>query len=261
MNAPPADRPPRSPRKGYWALGAMVCGAVLFALSWNDVLPGGWTLRGWVEPHASREARVRQIHSQKRLDLFAGQNRSAPTGSIVFAGSSGIERFPLARLFPGAPTQNRGIGDEACGQFMDRLQATRPFAPAAAWVLYLGSLDFRRLNSTPEEVLQRVERAIEAVRGDRTDLPIALIGILPEQDMPEAMVTRLAQTNAGLARLCARMEVAFVDTARAPITQPDGTLSATHASDKLHLNRKGYDALAGWLLEASLPIAKLLQAN
>jgi lysophospholipase L1-like esterase len=261
MNAPPADRPPRSPRKGYWALSSMVCGAILFTLSWNDVLPGGWTLRGWVEPHTSRETRVRQTHSQERLDLFAGQNRSAPAGSVVFAGSSTIERFPLARLFPGAPTQNRGIGDEACGQFMDRLQASRPFAPAAAYVLYLGSLDFRRLNSTPEEVVQRIERAIEAVRGDRTDLPIALIGILPEQDMPEALVTRLAQTNAGLARLCGQMEVTFVDTARAPITQTNGSLNLGYASDKLHLNRKGYDALAGWLLEASPPLAELLNTK
>lgn len=261
MKAPPTDGPPGIPRKGCWALGAMACGAILFALAWNDVVPGGWTLKGWVEPHSSREARARQEHSQKRLARFAGQNLSAPVGSIVFAGSSTMERFPLARLFPGAPTQNRGIGDEACGPFLLRLQASRPAAAPAAWVLYLGSLDFRRLNSPAEDVVQQVERAMDAVRDDRTDLPLILIGILPEQGMPKAMVQRLAQTNAGLARLCARTGATFVDTARPPITQADGSLSSTHASDRLHLNRLGYDVLAEWLVESSPLLARLLKAQ
>ena len=258
MQAPPPHHPAGSPRPWLLALGAMALGAALFGLAWNDVLPGGWTLRGWVEPHAEREARARLEHSQERLALFAGQNGDIAAGSVVFAGSSTMERFPLEELFPGAPTLDRGIGDESCIDFLERIEASRPTEPAAAWVLYLGSLDFRRLNSAPEQVVARAARAVEAIRGERSELPLALIGILPEQGMSRSMVERLAQTNAGLAEMCTRANVTFVDTARSPITGPDGSLNSDYSADGLHLNRRGYGILAGWITEASPGLVKLL---
>ncbi|MDF1839333.1 MAG: GDSL-type esterase/lipase family protein [Planctomycetota bacterium] len=261
MTSPPPHRSPGMPSPWRMSLGVLALAAAVLGLAWIDVLPGGWTLRGWVEPHAKREARARHEHSQERLLLFARENEEPQSDSIVFAGSSTMERFPLDELFPGAETLNRGIGDETCEEFYRRVGASRPRGPAAAWVLYLGSLDFRRLNSDPEVVVQRVEAAIGAIRGGRTELPLVLIGILPEQGMSAAMVTRLAQTNAGLAQLCSRLDVDFVDTARAPITGADGSLSPDHAVDALHLNRKGYGVLAGWLLEASPRVAARLQAK
>jgi lysophospholipase L1-like esterase len=47
------------------------------------------------------------------------------------------------------------------------------------------------------------------------------------------------------------MGVTFVDTARAPLTNPAGSLSAELATDRWHLSGEGYGILAEWLLEAS----------
>ncbi len=261
MHASPTHRSGRIPSSGVLVLGSLALVAALLGLAWIDVLPGGWTLRGWVEPHAEREARARREHSEERMRVFLAENRSVPAGSIVFAGSSTMERFPLEQSFPGAPAVDRGIGDETCAEFVERLAASRPPTPASAWVLYLGSLDFRRLHSAPSEVAQRVEAAIGAVRGDREELHLVLIGILPERDMSEEMVQRLALTNAVLKQLCSRLGVSFVDTARAPITGQDGSLDPGHAADRVHLNAEGYRVLAGWLVEASPILAEELGAQ
>ncbi len=241
------------------ALGGLVAGAALFALSWCDVLPGGWTLRGWVEPHAAREQRARDLHAQERLSFFEEANRGSRADPIVFAGSSTIERFPLDELFPGAGAHNRGIGDEPCESFLERLAASTPDQKPSAWVLYLASVDFRRLNASPELVQQRVRGVLDQLQAKNPGAKLFLIGILPEQDMPEAMKSRLAETNALLADLCRARNLVFVDTARPPITAADGSLAPELAMDRLHLNRRGYGVLAQWLVDASPLLAGRLR--
>ena len=248
----------RPPLGSMWrlALGSMAVGACLMGLAWVDVLPGGWTLRGWVQPHSSREARARSDHAQERLELFARENQEAQANSWVFAGSSTIERFPLSDFFEGASTQNRGIGDETCEEFLARLDRSRPLAPVQAWVLYLGSLDFRRLKASPGDTAGRVELILQRIQSADPQASLTLIGILPERDMSLEMVQRLAATNAKLSKLCSRHGVSFVDTARAPLRDPNGSLAPRYASDKLHLNRLGYGVLADWIKQASPRLAR-----
>ncbi len=236
-----------------------MAGAALFALCWCDVLPGGWTLRGWVEPHAAREQRARDRHTRERLELFKEANRESRADPIVFAGSSTIERFPLNDLFPGVNTHNRGIGDESCESFLERLTASTPDHPPSAWVLYLASVDFRRLKASPAQVQHRVSQVLNQLKVTDRNVRLFLMGILPEQDMPEDMKSRLAETNALLADLCEMPDCVFVDTARPPITAADGSLAPEFATDRLHLNRRGYGVLAEWLVDASPFLADRLR--
>jgi lysophospholipase L1-like esterase len=229
------------------ATALLVLATLAGTLAWFDVLPGGWTLRGWLEPHAKREARARAEHRRERLALFAETAAEAPAGAVVFLGSSTIERFPLAASFPGVPCVERGIGDEDARGLLERLERSLPPAPLAGAVLYLASVDFRRHGAPPEAVRARAAAVVDALRGRQADLPLALIGILPERDMAPALVERLAATNAALAGLCAERGVAFVRTDRAPITDAVGALDPACAADHLHLNAAGYRALAGWL--------------
>ncbi|MEZ6021672.1 MAG: hypothetical protein R3F17_16760 [Planctomycetota bacterium] len=53
-----------------WLLGLAALGLGALGLAWIDVLPGGWTLRGWVIPHAQREERLRLQHREQRLAEF-----------------------------------------------------------------------------------------------------------------------------------------------------------------------------------------------
>ena len=222
---------------------------LLLALAWVDVLPGGWRLRGWVTPHPVREAREQAERSARRLLAFEAENAEAPAGATVWLGSSTIERFPLAELMPNTTHLNRGIGGESAGQLLDRLERSLPAARPARLVFYIGSIDHRVHDRSAARVAADARRVVEAALERYGEDPpaVTVIGILPEQDMPSAMVERLARTNAALAALCTAHGWRFVDTARAPLRQEDGSLDPAYAADHLHLNRDGYKVLALWL--------------
>ena len=233
--------------------------AALVGLAWFGVLPGGWTLRGWIEPHAQRAAREQAERSAARLALFAPENRSAEAGSIVFLGSSTIERFPLSEAFPNRPCLNRGIGNETATELFERLDASLPDAPPAAVVLYAASLDFRRENRPPDILCRRVKGIVRHLRRRVPGSSLALIGLLSEREMPPSRVAALKEANAALEALCSELGVAFVSTYRPPVVDEAGAMTVACTADRLHLNATGYAHLTRWLLEDGGAVAELLR--
>lgn len=234
--------------------------ATVLVLSWTHVLPGGSRMRAWLMPHAVREARDIEEHAARRRLAFAAE-APPPAGAVVFLGSSTIERFPLAASFPGVPCVDRGIGNESLPRLLERLDASLPAARPAAAVLYLGSIDFRVHGRAPARIADLAGLAVRWIRERHADLPVALIGILPERDMPPEMVARLAETNAALAALCATRGYAFVATDVAPITAADGSLEPALAADRLHLNEAGYAALAARLRADESVVGAILRGE
>lgn len=227
-------------------------GLLALALAWHDVLPGGWRLRGFVKPHAVRDAEARAAHRAARLALFRSEPAAAP-GAIVFLGSSTIERFPLREAFPGLHTLNRGIGDEPLAELCARLAVGLPPDPGA-FVVYGGSVDARRLGRSAEEVAAEAERVLDALAARAPGAPIAWIGVLPDRTMSADVAARVSACNAALAALSARRGHTFVPTHRAPLVDAAGRLSAAASVDELHLSQDGYEALAGFLREAFPPL-------
>lgn len=224
--------------------------AALLGLAWVDVLPGGWRLRGWVTPHDVRFAREQDQRSARRMATFEEENAAAPSGATVWLGSSTVERFPLDELFPSTSHLNRGIGGESGQELLARLGASLPAAPPARLVFYLGSIDFRHLDRTPEAIAETAEEIVTATLQTYPEHTpqVFLLGILPEQDMPEAMTKSLARTNSCLAALCATHDDwAFIETCRAPLQLRTGSLNPEYAADRLHLNHRGYQVLAAWM--------------
>lgn len=232
--------------------------ALIALLAWFDVIPGGWTLRGWVEPHSERRARRQAEYSARRLEEFAAENELVTPGSVVFLGSSTIERFPLRKCFPDRYCLDRGIGDETATELLARLDASLPSAPPAGLVLYAASVDFRREGQPPEVIEARVRAVVRRIRERFPGLPIALVGLLSERDARADFVARLRATNARLARLAGESGLAFVDTDRPPVSLPSGALSEECSADRLHLSEEGYRHLTRWLLEDGGEVARLL---
>jgi lysophospholipase L1-like esterase len=257
--ATPSPPPTRRPKR--WLLGAPLAPLILalaLALVWYDVLPGGWRLRGWVVPHAERQAREQAQHSAERMALFTTENLSIGEGAIVFLGSSTVESFPLETAFPNRPILDRGIAGETAGELLARLHESLPATEPVAALVYGGSLDFRRENAPPAEVTRRVKSVLVALRARVPDLPIALIGILPERDMDPPFVGRLIRTNRRLNALATEMNAAFVSTERPPITACDGSLAEAYSTDRWHLNSVGYEHLAAWILRDGGEVGLLL---
>ena len=242
-------------RKTALAVGLL---ALLTLLVWVDVLPGGWHLRGWVVPHAVRRAQEQAHHSAARLALFESERSTIPAGALVFLGSSTVEYFPLESSFPGRPVLNRGIAGESAGELLARLHASLPAAEPAAAILYGGSIDFRREGASPAEVSRRVKSVLLALKDRAPDLPIILLGILPERDMDAPFVARLILTNRRLDALATEQAITFVSTERPPIMTPGGSLAHEYSVDRWHLNAAGYEHLTRWILMSAGPAAELL---
>ncbi len=230
---------------------SLLAPALLLALIWFDVLPGGWRLRGWVTPHAVREARRQAEHSERRLVSFAAENAAAGPGATVWLGSSTIERFPLDELLGGGPHLNRGIGSESAPELLERVERSLPAARPARLVFYIGSIDFRIHGRSAARIATAAEQVIEAALGrygeEAKTIEICVLGILPEREMPAEMVSRLEATNAALAALCGE-RWRFLDLNRTPIRLESGSLNPELAADRLHLNHEGYEVLAKWLI-------------
>ncbi|MAG61956.1 hypothetical protein CMO84_00345 [Candidatus Woesearchaeota archaeon] len=239
---------------------SLMGGALLAVLAWNDVLPGGWTLRGWITPHAEREALEQAVYSASRMVQIEELCANAPPGAIAFLGSSTIERFPLAELFPDKNCLNLGIGNESTSALIDRLERSVPVGIAGA-VLYVGSIDFRDQHRRPEGIAALAGEILDQLRAGSPELPLALIGVLPEQSMDASFVRELGQVNAVLLALCHEKGCAFVATSRPPITDASGSLNPEVAADRLHLGPEGYSHLARWLTEDGGALGQLLQTD
>ncbi len=236
----------------FVGLGTAGCGLAL-TLSWFDVLPGGWTLRGWVKPHVERDAEKRKQHSLDRQQLFLAENQTVQPGAVLFAGASHIERMPLSEWFAAGSFINRGIHSETSADLLARLLLSLPPVPIRGAILSIGANDVIQLQSPPAEIETRAQAILDLLR-KRTStpqqtIPILLIGILPQQDMDAADVAYLAETNAQLAILCERNGIEFLNTDRAPLRTEAGRLNSDYAEDPWHLNQRGYGVLRGWLLE------------
>lgn len=238
-------------------LGAPLLGLVMITLVWNDVLPGGWTLRSWLTPPAQMEAITIARHRAERLALFQSEPTPAP-GAIVFLGSSTIERFPLPESFPGKPCLDRGIGSEDLDGLSLRLESSLP-PGIAGIVLYAASIDFRRGAPRPANLVIRIEGLLDQVQTLAPGVPVALIGILPERDMMPSLGRRLAITNNVLEETCKQRGVAFVSIDRAPLITEEGDLTHSHSADDLHLNDLGYRQLAAWILQDGGAVGTLLR--
>jgi lysophospholipase L1-like esterase len=234
---------------GFAAVGTLM-------LAWSDHIPSGYSLRKLVEPPNWSFEREVLEHAADRLDRFDRENVLVAPGTIVFLGSSTIERYPLEACFPGKPCANRGIGSASVAllqRFADVLVPPAPTVSLGGIVLYAGSIDLREPGraSDPDHadaVAASVRTLIEAVRMRQPDAPILVVGVLPARTTSGADVAVLARLNAHLREIARDMRAVFVDTARAPLTATDGSLAIDRSADELHLNVRGYAVLSKWIV-------------
>ncbi len=232
--------------------------AAYLGLAWAEQVPGGWRLRNLFEPHAEREARRQAEWRAERLEAFAAEPAPAAP-PVVFFGSSTIERFPLADLFPGVSVLNRGVAFEPLGLLQERLAVAVPQRIAGV-VLYAGSIDHRFEDARAEDLGAGLEALVAALRSRHGEIPIAVLGLLGERDLAPAELLRLTQANDALEAAAARLgaSCSFVPTLGAPLTDAAGRLAPDLSTDTLHLNEAGYRALSARLLAHGGALAQRL---
>ena len=228
---------------------------VVFLLSWWHVLPGGFFLRNLLEEPGQREQRLRREHRRERLVEFAAESRRGlkSEGAVLLLGSSTMERFPRDLLRTRRPVLNRGIGDESSLELLGRLHLTledQEWNRLAGIVLYSGSIDFRRLGVSVDEVARRVTWLVRALRNRAPGASILLLGVLPgRREGGRSSGVALKALNRALGETAEELGLFFLDPGSPPLVDERGCLSGVMSSDAWHLNHRGYEVLLGRLKE------------
>jgi hypothetical protein len=186
-------------------LGAAVAAGAYAAAAWFRLLPGREAAGDAYRKFADRRERAARLKA--KLAQWAPENAAAPAGTVVFLGSSTIERGNFAALFPAARCLNRGLGGETAPELARRLGASLPRTRAAAYVVYAGSADLRFGGATPREAAARVADVLAALRprtatwsgGELRNIPCALIEVLGEVGASGRRRDDVRELNARLA--------------------------------------------------------------
>jgi lysophospholipase L1-like esterase len=241
--------------------GTLIAGLIVVAgLWWVDVIPGWWDLQHAGKDIEQIDAERRASHREARLTTFAADK--AKPGSVLFLGSSTIERMPYSLLFPGAPTVNRGVGDEASRLLHERLESS---VDESIWptvtgvVIYAGALDRLREAAPAEVIADRVDAIVADVLDLAPQAEVLVLGLLPQRDTGLAEGRDLDATNTALRVIAQnRDRVAFLNSNRAPLRTPAGALATGYSVDRLHLNGDGYQVLSEWIRREGGVLASLL---
>jgi lysophospholipase L1-like esterase len=233
---------------------------VMIGLWWIDVVPGIWDLKHAGQDIDAMDAARRDAHRQARLTTFAVD--TAGPGSVLFLGSSTIERMPFEFLFPGAPAVNRGVGDEESALLHARLSSSvdeDTWETVAGVVLYAGSLDRIREAAPPELIGERVDAIVADLLDLAPKAEVLVLGLLPQRDTTTSESADLAETNRTLESLAAgRDRVSFLNLNREPLRIPSGALAKGYSVDRLHLNKAGYQVLGDWIRKEGGALSALL---
>lgn len=172
-------------------------------------------------------------------EVRALEHRPAPTGAVVFYGSSSIRMWDrLQQDFPGVTLTNRAFGGstlEACSWYFWRL--VKPLAPRAL-VLYAGDNDLGDGRSA-SFVAAQLGHLLEQLDAGCGAIPLLLLAVKPSLAR-WSLRGEIEATNAKFAAMCReRPRTVFVDLYNAMLCEgrPRAELLA---EDGLHLSAAGY---------------------
>jgi hypothetical protein len=182
------------------------------------------------------EAEVRGI--EKRL-----ADQPPAKGGVVFAGSSSVRLWDVAKAFPDLPAANVGFGGSQipdCTFFVHRLVV--PLEPKTV-VFYAGDNDLNA-GRTPERVRDDFAAFTAAVHAKLPKCRVLFLAVKPSPSRWK-QYEKQQKANELVKEACGKDDrLAFVDVATpllGPDNQPDPEL---YAKDQLHLSPKGYEKWA-----------------
>ena len=183
--------------------------------------------------HLRWENEIRGI--EKRL-----ADRPPAKGGVVFAGSSSIRLWDVAKAFPDVPAANVGFGGSQipdCTFFVPRLVI--PFEPKSV-VFYAGDNDIAS-NRTPEQVRDDFLAFTAAVHAKLPKCRILFLSVKPSGSRWK-MYERQRKANGLVKEACEKNSLLrFVDVGT-PLLGTDGMPDAElFVKDQLHLSPKGYE--------------------
>jgi len=179
---------------------------------------------------------------EKAITAFEQQDKEKPPpkNAILFAGSSSIRLWDVAKSFPGMDVINRGFGGSEIADsvhFADRIIVNHK--PRMV-VLYAGDNDLAN-GKTPEQVLADFKAFVKAVHAALPKTRIAFISIKPSIRRWN-LIDNIRKANSLIEGCCKKDErLLYIDVVK-PMLGDDGKpRPGLFTADGLHMNAKGYE--------------------
>lgn len=178
---------------------------------------------------------------EKEILAFEASDRTntPPTGGIVFVGSSSIRKWTsVANDFPNCRVLNRGFGGSHLADsvfYADRIVI--PYKPKTV-VLFAGSNDIN-FGLAPDHVLASFKAFVAKIRAALPSTEIIYLSVSTSPSRWKEF-DRVQQTNRLIQRETkALTNVRYVDVVSAMLENGKPN-PGIYASDRLHMNAKGY---------------------
>ncbi|GIV31585.1 MAG: sialate O-acetylesterase [Saprospiraceae bacterium] len=177
------------------------------------------------------------LEYQRLESIF--KNFPVEAGSIVFLGNSLTAGGQWSEWFGSSRIANRGIpGDHADG-IRNRLDEALGPDPAAVFLMVgINDLAFH----TPDTVLRKCERLLQALRQRAPRANVYLQSVLPVDDSRPGLPVHngeIQALNAGLKKLAEKLELHWIDL-YSRMADENGKLPADFTLDGVHLTGPAY---------------------
>lgn len=196
------------------------------------------------------------MEKAEKIERYRIANQTAQKGQIVFAGSSLMEMFPVAKLLRergvGAVVHNRGIGGFVTQELLTHLDVCVTDLMPRRVFINIGTNDLSDATLPLTEVMARYDAIITEIERRVTGVELLLMAYYPvnydaaADSMKPCLRIRtnekISAANALVQQLAARHGQRYIDVNRA-LKDAQGRLRAEYTIEGMHIREEGYRAI------------------
>ena len=182
---------------------------------------------------------VQEVNAFATLDA----RQSPPDNAVLLIGSSSFTFWKdVADYFPDHQFINRAFGGSSLTHLIDYVdKVVYPYKPKQI-LIYCGENDLSGgPQITSDIILNRFTELFTLIRNKLPKVPIAYISMKPSPSR-EKLLTTMQEGNEKIKAFIAKQKKAvFIDVYHAMLNEDGTIMSDIFLSDKLHMNKKGYE--------------------
>ncbi len=189
--------------------------------------------------NASAQPFINEINAFKKAD----SSHVIPKNPILFIGSSSFTNWKdVKNYFPGFQIVNRGFGGSSLPHLIMYAEDIIFKYNPKQILIYCGENDLSGgPQITSDIILNRFTELFILIRNRLPKVPIAYISMKPSPSREKLLITMQEGNEKIKAFIARQKKAAFIDVYYAMLNEDGTIMSDIFLSDKLHMNKKGYE--------------------